>query len=71
MSLLTKIGDAVLEKLVPEARAQAACVTCGTNCASYKQYKCVDTVNYVRCCYAAGGACSAPYCGSWYYCAHC
>ncbi|WP_405897034.1 hypothetical protein OG242_05295 [Streptomyces sp. NBC_00727] len=70
MKFLTGLGDTLLRKLVPEAEAQAACVTCGTGCTSYKDYKCEMGIRqFGRCCYMAGGSgCSAPYCSSWKFC---
>ncbi|WP_330238191.1 hypothetical protein [Streptomyces sp. NBC_00525] len=73
MKFITGLGDTLLRKLVPETEAQAACVTCGTGCTSYKQYKCEQGMRlFARCCYMANGSnCTAPYCGSWSYCGFC
>ncbi|MGW1976388.1 hypothetical protein [Streptomyces sp. NPDC001889] len=66
MNALRKIGDALLERLVPQARASA--LTCNSGCPSSKEYTCITFRLHERCCYRAKPPhCSQSYCGSWQY----
>lgn len=64
MKALRRVGDALLGKLVPEAKAEAA--SCYSGCPSYKQYKCEVFRLFERCCYQAKSPyCPQAYCGPW------
>ncbi|MEU8526365.1 MULTISPECIES: hypothetical protein [Streptomyces] len=63
MSLFNKLGNAMLNRLAPEASATAgwsACTSCGEWLARYES-RCAGSSLYARCC--------SPYnCSEWFYC---
>ncbi|MFF4263490.1 hypothetical protein ACFY7Y_00355 [Streptomyces virginiae] len=71
MKLLTRMGDALLGRLAPEATATAVCGDCSAiemGC-GYKQNKCSGAYLYKRCCCTGSCAnCSAGVCGPWQLC---
>lgn len=67
MSLFTRLGNAMLHRLAPEASATAAwsaCTSCGEYYARY-QSKCVGATLYARCC---GRTYADDDCTGWYNC---
>jgi hypothetical protein len=70
MSLFTRIGDAMLERLAPQTVARAACVSCsnpgGCSGATIEQ-GCFGGRYHERCC-LYGGACGSYSCGAWRVC---
>ncbi|MEU9719402.1 hypothetical protein [Streptomyces sp. NPDC047976] len=64
MNRFTRLGDAILDRLAPEATA-AAWNNCSQGCPSsypFKETHCYGPKMYVRCCT------TIDHCSSWQYC---
>lgn len=70
MKLWNRIGDAMLERLVPAGKARGACISCTQpgQCSSATIESRCDAGRYSERCCLAGGACGSYSCGSWTYC---